>query len=182
MKGHYVKRRFGWDCHGLPIEFEIDKIHKIANSAEREAIGVKRYNEMCREIVMRYSSEWRSIINRFGRWIDFDDDYKTMDTDFMESIWYTFSEMYKQGLVYKSLKIMPYSTGCNTPLSNSEAGSNYKEVSDPAIIVTFPIIGDKDGTCLIAWTTTPWTLPSNMAAAVNPQMEYVKWINLDNQK
>ena len=112
MKGHYVKRRFGWDCHGLPIEFEIDKIHKIANSAEREALGVKKYNAMCREIVMRYSTEWRSIINRFGRWIDFDDDYKTMDTDFMESIWYTFSEMYKQGLVYKGLKIMPYSTGC----------------------------------------------------------------------
>ena len=98
-----------------------------------------------------------------------------MDPEFMESIWYTFSEMYKKGLVYKSLKIMPYSTGCNTPLSNSEAGSNYKEVSDPAIIVTFPIIGDNDGACLIAWTTTPWTLPSNLAAAVNPKMDYCKW-------
>ena len=182
MKGHYVKRRFGWDCHGLPIEFEIDKQYGIKDSQQREQLGVKKYNELCRGIVQKYATEWRSIIGRFGRWIDFDDDYKTMDPEFMESIWYTFSEMYKKGLVYKSLKIMPYSTGCNTPLSNSEAGSNYKEVSDPAIIVTFPIIGDKDGACLIAWTTTPWTLPSNLAAAVNPKMDYCKWVNEENGK
>ena len=182
MKGHYVKRRFGWDCHGLPIEFEIDKQYGIKDSAQREKLGVKKYNELCRGIVQRYAKEWESIIGRFGRWIDFEDDYKTMDAGFMESIWYTFSEMYKKGLVYKSLKIMPYSTGCNTPLSNSEAGQNYKEVSDPAIIITFPIIDDPDGTCLIAWTTTPWTLPSNLAAAVNPKMDYCKWKNEETGK
>jgi isoleucyl-tRNA synthetase len=182
MKGHHVPRRFGWDCHGLPIEYEIDKIHKITSSAVREEIGVKQYNAWCREIVMRFSKDWRQVIGRFGRWIDFDNDYKTMDKEFMESVWYTFSQMFDKGLVYKSLKIMPYSTGCNTPLSNSEAGSNYKDVSDPAIIVTFPIIGDKDETCLIAWTTTPWTLPSNMATAVNPKMDYCKWVDLDKNR
>lgn len=142
MKGRYVQRRFGWDCHGLPIEFEIDKIHKIANSVEREAIGVKNYNALCREIVMRYSTEWRSIITRFGRWIDFDDDYKTMDAKYMESVWYAFKEIYDKNLVYRGTKIMPFSTACNTVLSNFEAGSNYKEVSDPAIIITFPALGD----------------------------------------
>jgi isoleucyl-tRNA synthetase len=142
MTGHHCTRRFGWDCHGLPIEFEIDKIHKIANSVEREAIGVKNYNALCREIVMRYSTEWRSIITRFGRWIDFDDDYKTMDAKYMESVWYAFKEIYDKNLVYRGTKIMPFSTACNTELSNFEAGSNYKEVSDPAIIITFPALGD----------------------------------------
>jgi len=133
MTGHHVERRFGWDCHGLPIEFEIDKIHKIANSVERETIGVKKYNEWCREIVMRYSSEWEKIIGRFGRWIDFKNDYKTMDCKYMESVWWAFSEMYKKDLVYRGSKIMPFSTACNTVLSNFEAGSNYKDVSDPPL-------------------------------------------------
>lgn len=182
MKGHHCERRFGWDCHGLPIEFEIDKIHKIANSVEREAIGVKKYNELCREIVMRYSSEWRSIVNRFGRWIDFDNDYKTMDCKFMESVWWTFKQIYDKGLVYRGTKIMPFSTACNTVLSNFEAGSNYKDVNDPAIIVTFPIIGDESGAAFIAWTTTPWTLPSNLALAVNPKEDYVKFRDEATQK
>jgi isoleucyl-tRNA synthetase len=90
MDGHHVERRFGWDCHGLPIEFEIDKIHKIKDSAQREALGVKKYNELCREIVMKFSSEWKTIIGRFGRWIDFENDYKTMDAKYMESVWWTF--------------------------------------------------------------------------------------------
>jgi len=175
MKGHYVKRRFGWDCHGLPIEYEIDKTENIKSSVEREAIGVKAYNEKCRAIVMRYSKEWRQVVNRFGRWIDFDDDYKTMDTNFMESVWYTFKSVFDKGLVYRGTKIMPFSTACNTVLSNFEAGSNYKDVSDPAIIITFPAIGDKDDASFIAWTTTPWTLPSNLALAVNPEFDYVKF-------
>lgn len=175
MTGHHCTRRFGWDCHGLPIEFEIDKIHKIANSVEREAIGVKKYNELCREIVMRYSKEWRGIVGRFGRWIDFDDDYKTMDANYMESVWYAFKQVFDRGLVYRGTKIMPFSTACNTVLSNFEAGSNYKEVSDPAIIVTFPAIGDKHNSSFIAWTTTPWTLPSNLALAINPELDYIRF-------
>lgn len=175
MKGYQCERRFGWDCHGLPIEYEIDKTHKISSSAEREAIGVKRYNELCREIVMRYSGQWREVVGRFGRWIDFDNDYKTMDTNFMESVWWTFKQIYDRDLVYRGSKIMPFSTACNTVLSNHEAGSNYKKVPDPAIMVTFPIINDEEGTCFLAWTTTPWTLPSNLALAVNPKEDYVRW-------
>ena len=178
MTGHHVERRFGWDCHGLPIEFEIDKIHKIANSVERETIGVKKYNEWCREIVMRYSSEWEKIIGRFGRWIDFKNDYKTMDCKYMESVWWAFSEMYKKDLVYRGSKIMPFSTACNTVLSNFEAGSNYKDVNDPAIIITFPMVEDPN-TSFIAWTTTPWTLPSNLALALNPTFTYLKILDED---
>lgn len=181
MKGHHVERRFGWDCHGLPIEFEIDKTHKITSSVEREAMGVKKYNELCREIVMRFSGEWRGIIGRFGRWIDFDNDYKTMDTKYMESVWYTFKQMYDKNLVYRGSKIMPYSTGCQTVLSNFEAGSNYKDVPDPAIIVNFPLVEDPN-VMFVAWTTTPWTLPSNLALAVNPNMDYVKVHDETNQK
>lgn len=126
----------------MPIEYEIDKIHKITSSFEREQLGVARYNELCREIVMRYSSEWKYIVNRFGRWIDFENDYKTMDTNFMESVWWTFKQIFDKGLVYRGSKIMPFSTACNTVLSNHEAGSNYKPVSDPAIMITFPVVGD----------------------------------------
>ena len=173
MTGSHCERRFGWDCHGLPSEFEIDKIHKIANSVEREAIGVAKYNEWCREIVMRFSKEWEVVVGRFGRWIDFQNDYKTMDCKYMESVWWAFSEMYKKGLVYRGTKIMPFSTACNTVLSNFEAGSNYKDTSDPAVIVTFPTLNDPN-VAFIAWTTTPWTLPSNLALAVNPKLDYVK--------
>lgn len=173
MTGSHCERRFGWDCHGLPIEFEIDKIHKIANSVEREAIGVAKYNEWCREIVMRFSKEWEIVVGRFGRWIDFQNDYKTMDCKYMESVWWAFSEMYKKDLVYRGTKIMPFSTACNTVLSNFEAGSNYKDVSDPAVIVTFPTLKDPN-VAFIAWTTTPWTLPSNLALAVNPKLDYVQ--------
>ena len=179
MKGHHVSRRFGWDCHGLPIEFEIEKIHQIKSSVDREAIGVRRYNELCREIVMRYSKEWEKTVNRFGRWIDFEDDYKTMDKNYMESVWWAFKQIFDKDLVYRGTKIMPFSTACNTVLSNFEAGSNYKDVPDPAIIITFPVLDDGKQSNFIAWTTTPWTLPSNMAVAVNPTMDYVRW--KDNQ-
>lgn len=173
MKGHHVDRRFGWDCHGLPIEYEIDKRDKINSQIEREQIGVKEYNRRCREIVMTYSKEWRHYVGRFGRWIDFDRDYKTMDCNFMESVWWTFKQIFDKGLVYRGSRIMPFSTGCTTVLSNFEAGSNYKDVTDPAIIITFPMV-DEPETSFIAWTTTPWTLPSNLALAINPEFTYVK--------
>lgn len=171
--GHYCSRRFGWDCHGLPIEYEIDKRYNIKSSLEREEIGVKEYNRRCREIVMTYSQEWEHIVGRFGRWIDFKNDYKTMDCKFMESVWWTFKQIFDQGLVYRGARIMPFSSACNTVLSNFEAGSNYQMTKDPSIFVTFPLVEDPD-THLMAWTTTPWTLPSNLACAVNPTFEYVK--------
>jgi len=125
-------------------------------------------------------------VNRFGRWIDFQNDYKTMDKSFMESVWWTFAQIYKKEvngrpLVYRGSKIMPFSTRCNTVLSNFEAGQNYKDVKDPAIVVTFPLVDEPD-VSLIAWTTTPWTLPSNLACAVNPEFEYVKFLDEEKGK
>ncbi|KAM7534597.1 hypothetical protein Aperf_G00000105242 [Anoplocephala perfoliata] len=173
-EGHHVERHFGWDCHGLPVEYEVDKTHGITGPADVAAMGVAAYNNKCREIVMRYSSQWRTIIQRIGRWIDFDDDYRTMYPSFMESVWWAFSQLYESGLVYRGVKVMPFSTACSTPLSNFEAGQNYKEVQDPAIIVAFAVEDSEENLELLAWTTTPWTLPSNLALCVNPEKDYVK--------
>lgn len=136
-------------------------------------MGVEAYNKLCRAIVMKYSGEWEHIVGRFGRWIDFKNDYKTMDCKYMESVWWTFKQIFDQGLVYKGSRIMPFSYKCNTVLSNFEANSNYKDTRDPAVYITFPLVDEPD-TNLVAWTTTPWTLPSNLAAAVNPDFVYVK--------
>ncbi|KAJ2601018.1 isoleucine--tRNA ligase [Coemansia sp. RSA 1722] len=171
--GHYVERRAGWDCHGVPIEFEIEKALGINGKDQVMAFGIENYNKECRKIVMRYSSEWRTTVERLGRWIDFDNDYKTMDTPFMESEWWVFKQLFEKGLVYRGLRVMPYSTGLNTTLSNFEAGQNYKDVIDPAVVVAFPLKKDPK-VSLLAWTTTPWTLPSNCALCVNPNFEYVK--------
>ena len=171
--GHYVSRRFGWDCHGLPVEYEIDKELKITNRKEVLAMGIENYNKECRNIVMRYSGLWEKVVNRFGRWIDFRNDYKTMDLSFMESVWYVFKQLFDRGLVYRGRRIMPYSNACTTVLSNFEVQQNYKEVDDPAIHVSFPMRSDPN-VKFVAWTTTPWTLPSNLALAVNPEFTYVK--------
>ncbi|KAJ6810557.1 putative isoleucine--tRNA ligase, cytoplasmic [Iris pallida] len=174
MRGRHVTRRFGWDCHGLPVEFEIDTALGIRTRNDVLAMGIDRYNEACRGIVTRYVSEWEEVVTRTGRWIDFENDYKTMDPKFMESVWWVFAQLYEKGLVYRGFKVMPYSTGCKTPLANFEAGLNYKDVSDPAIMVAFPVVGDPDNAALVAWTTTPWTLPSNLALCVNANFSYVK--------
>ncbi|EKF32654.1 isoleucyl-tRNA synthetase, putative [Trypanosoma cruzi marinkellei] len=171
--GHHVERRFGWDCHGLPIEFEIDKTLGIKSSHDVKAYGIAKYNDTCKNIVMRYSEEWRRTVKRMGRWIDFDNDYKTMYLSYMESVWWVFKELWNKNLVYRGFKVMPFSTGCTTPLSNFEANSNYKDVSDPSVMVTFQTRDDPN-TYFIAWTTTPWTLPSNLALCVHPNLDYVK--------
>ena len=171
--GHYVERRFGWDCHGLPIEFEIDKMHKINSRQDVLDMGIDKYNAACRSIVMRFSGEWEKTVKRVGRWIDFDNDYKTMNISFMESCWWVFGRLHEQGLVYRGFKVMAYSCALNTPLSNFEVQQNYKTVDDPAVVCTFPL-KDEPNVCFVAWTTTPWTLPSNLALCVNPAMEYVK--------
>lgn len=173
QNGYHVERRFGWDTHGLPVEYEIDKTHGITGPEDVEAMGIKRYNELCRGIVSRYAAEWEQIITRLGRWIDFRNDYKTLYPWFMESVWWVFSQLYQKGLVYRGFKVMPFSTACSTPLSNFEAGQNYKDTQDPSVVVTFPLLG-QEGVALVAWTTTPWTLPSNMALCVNPELDYVK--------
>lgn len=171
--GHHVPRSFGWDCHGLPIEFEIEKKLGIKSKDDVLALGIDKYNAECRKIVMRYAKEWEQVVTRMGRWIDFENDYKTLDTTYMESIWWVFKQLYEKDLVYKGFKVMPYSTGCTTPLSNFEAGLNYKDVDDPAITVSFPIIDSEIPASFLAWTTTPWTLPSNVALCVNPDLDYV---------
>ncbi|WOK99491.1 isoleucine--tRNA ligase, cytoplasmic [Canna indica] len=174
MNGRHVTRRFGWDCHGLPVEFEIDTKLGIRNRDDVLAMGIANYNEECRSIVTRYVKEWEEVITRTGRWIDFKNDYKTMNIKFMESVWWVFAQLWKKDLVYRGFKVMPYSTGCNTPLSNFEAGLNYKDVSDPAIMVSFPVVGDPHNASFVAWTTTPWTLPSNLALCVNADFVYAK--------
>jgi isoleucyl-tRNA synthetase len=172
MKGRYVIRRFGWDCHGLPIEHEIDK--QLGASAQDVVaqLGVAGYNDACRAIVQRYVKEWRATITRLGRWVDFDNDYKTMDPAYMESVWWVVKQLWEKGLVYQGVKVMPISTELGTPLSNFEATSNYQDVQDPAITVLFRL-ADEDA-YLAAWTTTPWTLPSNLAMCVNAGIDYVK--------
>ena len=172
MKGFCVPRRFGWDCHGLPVESEIEKAQALAGGPEIEAFGIGKFNEECRGIVQRYTEEWKSTVERMGRWVDFDNTYKTMDKDFMESVWWVFSQLWEKGLVYQGFKVMPFSTKLGTPLSNFEANLNYKDVDDPSLTVKFQLVGEKAS--LLAWTTTPWTLPSNMAAIVNPKMTYVR--------
>ena len=173
MTGKHVERRAGWDCHGLPVEYEIDQTLNITHRDQVLAMGIDKYNDTCRSIVTRYTKEWERTVNRLGRWIDFKNDYKTMDPNFMESVWWVFSQLFEKGLVYQGYKVMPYSTACGTPLSNFEAGLNYKDVRDPAIVISFPLTNEPS-VSFIAWTTTPWTLPSNLALCVHPELEYVK--------
>lgn len=177
MKGHHVERRFGWDTHGVPIEQIIDAQLQtelgVRGRKAVEQVGIAEYNRRCREVVLRYAGEWRRVIGRLGRWIDFDNDYKTMDPTFMESCWWVFSELWKKDLVYYGAKVLPYSMALNTPLSKSEAQEDYRDVQDPAVVVAFPL-RDDDNTSFLAWTTTPWTLPSNIALCSHPDFDYVK--------
>jgi isoleucyl-tRNA synthetase len=178
MKGHYVDRRFGWDCHGLPIEQEIDKKFGMSASDFVAQYGVKKYNDECRGIVDRYVNEWEKTIGRLGRWVDFQNDYKTMDLTFMESVWWVFKSIWDKGLIYQGNKIVPYSPALQTALSNFEAGSNYQDIQDPAVTVLFRSKEDVN-TYFAAWTTTPWTLPSNLSLCVHPEIEYVKVKDLE---
>ena len=173
MRGHLVRRRFGWDCHGLPVEYEMEQELKISGKKDIEALGVGVFNEKCRGIVLRYTEEWRRVVTRMGRWVDFDNDYKTMSTPYMESIWWVFKTLWDKGLIYEGQKILPYCSRCTTPLSNFETNQGYKDVQDPAITLRFTLKEQKN-TSILAWTTTPWTLPSNLALAVGPDIDYVK--------
>jgi isoleucyl-tRNA synthetase len=172
--GFHVPRRFGWDCHGLPVEHEIDKAFNLKTKDDVEAMGIATYNENCRSIVQRYVGEWKTTVARMGRWIDFDRSYKTMDINYMESVWWVLKTIFEKDLVYRGYKVMPFSTQLSTPLSNFEANLNYKMVIDPTCVVAFPLTGDADKAAALAWTTTPWTLPSNLALCVNAGFTYVK--------
>jgi isoleucyl-tRNA synthetase len=172
LNGFHVERRFGWDCHGLPVEYEIDKALGISGREDVERLGgVAVYNNECRKIVNRYATEWEVTVNRMGRWVDFKDDFKTMYPSYMESVWWVFKQLFDAGQIYRGFRVMPYSTACMTPLSNFEVALNYKDTSDPSIVVLFPL-KDESSVHLMVWTTTPWTLPSNLAIAVHPDFEY----------
>jgi isoleucyl-tRNA synthetase len=181
MKGKRVNRRFGWDCHGLPVEYEIEKSLNISGHKAVEEYGVAKFNEQCRSIVLRYTAEWKATINRMGRWVDFEHGYRTMDTDYMESIWWVFKTLYERGMIYEGYNILPYSPALATPLSNFEVNlGGYQDVVDQAVTVRFKVDGTDD-TYFLAWTTTPWTLPSNLALALGPKIDYVKVKDLAEQ-
>lgn len=174
MKGKKVERRFGWDCHGLPVEYEMEKELGISGKKEIEAYGIAEFNESCRSIVLRYTNEWQKVITRLGRWVDFENDYKTMEPDYMESIWWVVKQLWEKGLLYEGYYILPYCPRCSTVLSNHELNlGGYQMVQDPAITVRFAVRGEEN-TYFLAWTTTPWTLPSNLALVVGPDIDYVK--------
>ena len=174
MQGFRIERKFGWDCHGLPVEYEIDKMLNITCIQDVLKMGIGKYNSECRNIVLRYTKEWEAIVKRMGRWIDFRNGYRTMDLSFMESVWHVFKMLYEKGSVYRGHRVMPYSTACSTPLSNFEANQNYKDVSDPSVLVSFPLLTKVRDykLSLVAWTTTPWTLTSNLAVFINRGFTY----------
>ncbi|MCF0262086.1 MAG: isoleucine--tRNA ligase [Sphaerochaetaceae bacterium] len=181
MKGQRVVRNWGWDCHGLPVENEMKKKLGISSAKEIQNYGVAKYNEECRSIVLRFTNDWKQTITRMGRWVDFEHGYKTMDPTFMESIWWVFKSLYDKGLIYKGYNILPYSPGLGCPLSNMEVNlGGYKDVTDPAVTVRFKVRGTED-TYFLAWTTTPWTLPSNLALALGPEIDYVKLLDKESK-
>ncbi|MBT3982199.1 MAG: isoleucine--tRNA ligase [Bacteriovoracaceae bacterium] len=171
MKGRYVERRFGWDCHGLPVENEIDKKLGMSALEAVEKLGVGGYNDECRGIVSRYTKEWEKTVTRMGRWVDFENDYKTMDPTFMESVWWVFKTLWDKDLIYKGKKVVPFSTALHTTLSNFEAALNYKDITDQAVTVLFKARGED--AYFAAWTTTPWTLPSNLCLCAGADIDYV---------
>jgi len=185
MKGMKVERRFGWDCHGLPVENLIEKELGLNSKTEIEEYGVAKFNEACRDSVLRYVDVWEKTITRLGRWVDFKNDYKTMEPEFMESIWWVLKSLWEKGLLYEGHYILPFCPRCSTVLSNHElALGGYKDVHDPAITIRFKVTeaGPKSNdldmangkTYLLAWTTTPWTLPSNLGLTMGPDIDYVK--------
>ena len=176
MQGKKVARVFGWDCHGLPAELEAEKQLGIKDKGEIEAMGLEKFNEYCATSVLQYTEEWKDYVTRQARWVDFDNGYKTMDLGFMESVMWAFKTLYDKGLIYQGFRVLPYSWAEHTPLSNQETrlDDSYKMRQDPALTVTMPITsGELEGANALAWTTTPWTLPSNLALAVHPDTTYV---------
>ena len=172
MRGRRVERRFGWDCHGLPAEVEAEKQLGIIHKSQIEELGVAAFNDTCRTSVLRYTKEWEEYVNRQARWVDFDHDYKTLDLDYMESVLWAFTTLWDKGLVYEGFRVLAYCWRCETPLSNTETRMDdvYRQRQDPAVTVGLPL---ETGELLLVWTTTPWTLPSNLAVAVGPDVDYV---------
>ncbi len=173
MKGKYVLRKGGWDCHGLPVEIEVEKELGFAGKGKQaiEDYGIAPFNALCRESVLRYVREWQRLSDRIGFWLDMDDPYMTMTNDYIESVWWILKQIWERDLIYQGYKVVPYCARCGTPLSSHEVAQGYEDVEEPSIYVKFPL-RDQPGTYFLAWTTTPWTLPGNVALAVSPQVTY----------
>ena len=183
MKGKYVRRRWGWDCHGLPIENIVEKTLSISGKKQIEELGVDKFNQECRSNVLNFAEEWGKTVRRMGRWVEFENSYKTMDTSYMESVWWALQQIWKKGLIYEDRKVLLYCSRCETPISNFEVAmdNSYRDISEESVYVKFKLeprqrivdfITD-DKTFVLAWTTTPWTLPGNTSLNVGPQIRYV---------
>ncbi|MFM5903828.1 MAG: isoleucine--tRNA ligase [Microbacteriaceae bacterium] len=177
MQGYRVDRRFGWDTHGLPAEVEAERLLGISGRLEIEKFGIDKFNDTCRTSVLKYTDQWRTYVTRQARWVDFDNDYKTLDTSYTESVLWAFKQLHNKGLIYEGFKVLAYCWRCETPLSNHELRMDdevYRNRQDQTVTVTFPVLAGQgfDGVKLLAWTTTPWTLPTNFALAVGPEIEY----------
>ncbi|MFY9588417.1 MAG: isoleucine--tRNA ligase [Actinomycetota bacterium] len=172
MRGYAVPRKAGWDCHGLPVELEVEKELGLKSKRDIEAFGVEKFNARCRESVLRYVADWERMTERIAYWIDMSDPYKTMTNDYIESVWWSLKKIFDQGLLYEDFKVVPYCPRCGTPLSDHEVALGYETVTDPSVYVRFPV-ADMPGTSLLVWTTTPWTLISNAAVAIHPEVRYV---------
>jgi len=174
MKGKRIERNFGWDCHGLPVENIVENELGLSGKNEiLEKVGIEEFNNKCKISVLKYTNEWKQTVERMGRWVDFEDDYKTMDCDFMESIWWVFSELWRKDLIYQGMKPMHVCPHCVTPLSNFEVTQGYKDITDTSLTAKFKLL-DEENTYILAWTTTPWTLPGNVLLAIGKDVKYSK--------
>ena len=181
MRGRQVERRFGWDCHGLPVENEAEQQLGLSSRRDILEYGVGPFNEFCRGLVLRYTGEWQRFIQRVGRWVDWSNQYHTMDLEFMESVWWVFRALWDQDLIYEGYKSLAYCPRCATPLSNFEVNQGYEDTQDPSVTLRFKVRGEED-TWILAWTTTPWTLPSNMGLAVGHDVAYARvWMQTGEQ-
>src|SRR3989344_8079121 len=174
MQGYRVERVWGWDCHGLPVENIIESDLKLNSKKDIEKLGVDKFNEACRVAVLKYTEEWRKTVERMGRWVDMEHSYKTMDIEYMESVWWVFKELFNKGLIYEGYKAMHICPRCVTPLSNFEVTQGYKDVDDLSVIWKFKLLNEKDPTFVLAWTTTPWSTLSTMGLSIHPDALYVK--------
>lgn len=183
MQGHYVRRRWGWDCHGLPIENIVEQFLKISGKKQIETVGVVRFNKVCRDNVLAFATEWGKMVRRMGRWVEFENSYKTMDTSYMESVWWALKQVWEKGLIYEDRKVLLYCSRCETPISNFEVAmdNSYQDVTEETVYSKFKLLPRQrildtltdDRTYVLAWTTTPWTLPGNTSLNVGPDIKYV---------
>lgn len=173
MQGFHVSRRGGWDTHGLPVEIEVEKRLEFSNKQEIEDFGIANFNELCRKSVFTYIQEWEKLTDRIGFWVDLDEAYITYKNEYIESVWWLLKSIWDKGLLYQGFKVVPYCPRCGTPLSDHEVAQGYSKAVDPSLFVRMPMV-DEENTSLLVWTTTPWTLPGNVAVAANPDIDYVK--------